>query len=80
MRDTLVKVVNEDLKDYLPNMKRPTLLIWGTNDTATPLEDAMLMGKLIPDAGLVKIEGAGHYSFLEKPQLVNSVLEAFFKP
>jgi len=79
MRDTLVKVVNEDLTNYLSNIKIPTLLIWGTKDTATPLQDAILMENLIPDAGLVKIEGAGHYSFLENPQLVNSVLEIFLK-
>lgn len=77
MRDTLVKVVNEDLSIYLPKIKVPTLIIWGTKDTATPIEDALLMEKLIPDAGVVKIEGAGHYSFLENPQLVNSVLESF---
>ena len=77
MRNILVKVVNEDLEPLLPAIKQPTLLIWGTNDTATPLSDAKIMEKLIPDAGIVEVKGAGHYSFLEQPQLVNAVLESF---
>ena len=77
MRQTLVKVVNEDLRHVLPSVKAPTLLIWGTADTATPLSDGELMEKLIPDAGLVKIEGAGHYSFLEAPEYVARVTASF---
>lgn len=77
MRSVLVRVVNEDLETLLPTIKQSTLLIWGTNDTATPLSDAKIMEKLIPDAGVVEIKGAGHYSFLENPQLVNAVLDSF---
>lgn len=77
MRETLVKVVNEDLTHTLSGVKAPTLLIWGTADTATPIRDAELMEKLIPDAGLVKIEGAGHYSFLEAPEYVARVTASF---
>ena len=32
MRQVMVKVVNEDLEPYLPNIKCPTLLVWGVND------------------------------------------------
>ena len=79
MRQTLVKVVNEDLTKLLPNIKASSLLIWGTNDTATPLSDGEKMEKLIPDAGLVKVQGAGHYSFLEAPELVSRVVKSFLK-
>lgn len=79
MRQTLVKVVNEDLTDLLPNIKASSLLVWGTNDTATPLSDGEKMEKLIPDAGLVKVQGAGHYSFLEAPELVSRVVKSFLK-
>ena len=79
MRDILVKVINEDLKDLIPNINRPTLLIWGDKDTATPYEDAVYMNKNIKDSGIVKIEGAGHFSFLEQPYLVNKVLESFLR-
>jgi pimeloyl-ACP methyl ester carboxylesterase len=67
MRPTLVRLVNSDLRDLLPRVDVPTLLIWGDQDTATPLSDAQLMERLIPDAGLVVFEGAGHYSYLDQP-------------
>ena len=79
MRQVMVKVVNEDLEPYLPNIKAPTLLVWGVNDTATPLSDGEKMEKLIPDAGLVKLENAGHYSFLEQQYTFNRVMSSFMK-
>lgn len=66
MRNVLVKVVNEDLKEVMPKIVAPTLLLWGENDDATPLSDAKIMEQLIPNAGLVVLKNAGHYCFLEK--------------
>ena len=77
MRATLVKVVNEDLEPLIHLVTCPTLLIWGDLDTATPIEDARKMEELIPDAGLVVCEGAGHFSFAQQAGKVNAALEAF---
>lgn len=77
MRRILSKVVNEDLKNHMPDIKAPTLLIWGENDTATPLKDAKKMEELIPDAGLVSFPGCGHYSFLDNPMQFSAVLRSF---
>lgn len=79
MRAILSKVVNEDLKHVMPMIKCPTLLVWGKNDTATPLKDAQIMEKLIPGAGLVAFEGVGHYCFLENPYQFAAVLKSFLK-
>lgn len=78
MRATLVKVVNEDLEPLMSVVACPTLLIWGELDTATPISDAHRMEELIPDAGLVVCEGAGHFSFAEQASKVNAALETFF--
>ena len=77
MRRILSKVVNEDLTDRLPLIKAPALLIWGENDTATPISDARTMERLIPDAGLVSFPGCGHYSFLDNPRQFSAVLQSF---
>ena len=77
MRAILSKVVNEDLTDRLALIKVPTLLVWGENDTATPLRDAKLMNRLIPDSGLVSFPGCGHYSFLDNPVQFRAVLQSF---
>ncbi len=80
MRNIMVKVVNEDLKSVMPRIACPVLLLWGKNDTATPLRDAHTMERLIPDAGLVAFDDAGHYSFLDKPYEFKAVLLNFLQP
>ena len=77
MKKTLVNVVNEYVKDNLKNIDRPTLLIWGENDTATPIKNGEVMEKLIPDAGLVRMKNCTHYCFLERPGYVNNVIKTF---
>lgn len=78
MRQCLVRVVNEDLTALLPGIQPETLLIWGENDTATPISDARLMEKTIPHAGLAVIQNAGHFSFLDQPFVFSRILASFF--
>lgn len=77
MRKTLVSLVNSDVSELLPNIKCPSLLIWGSNDTAVPVRDAQKMEKLIPDAGLCVLEGCGHFAFIERPYDVEMILNSF---
>ncbi len=77
LRQTLVSLVNTDIRDILPNIKASTLLIWGENDTATPLADAKIIESLIKDCGLCVIEGAGHWSFVENPALAHAIIKSF---
>lgn len=79
LRETFVKVVNEDLRDYASRVKVPTLLFWGDQDMDTPLSQGKLLEQLIPDAGLVIWEGAGHYSYLERLADTARVMDHFLK-
>ncbi len=79
LRQSMVKVLPCDYREKMPYIKNPTLLIWGEKDTATPLCNGLEMEKLIPDGGLVKIEGAGHFSYAEAPVITERVLKSFFK-
>lgn len=79
MKLTLIKTVNEDLKDFLPQIKADALLIWGENDTATPLSDGQTMEKMIKNSGLVTLKNAGHYSFLEQQYTFNKVIKSYLK-
>jgi pimeloyl-ACP methyl ester carboxylesterase len=79
VRGSFVRVVNEDLRAHLPGIKAPTLLIWGDRDEDTPLADAQLMERLIPDAGLVVFEGAGHYAYLEQSGRFCVIVKQFFQ-
>lgn len=79
MRAIMSKCVNEDLRAVMPSIKAPTLLIWGEQDTATPLSDAKIMESLIPDSGLVSFTGCGHYSFLDNPFGFSAAVKSFFR-
>lgn len=74
MRGTFVKIVNEDLRPLLPKIRASTLLVWGENDTATPISHAKIMENDIEDAGLVVLQNAGHFSYLDNcPQFCRIV-------
>ena len=77
LKDTMKIILNEDVKDILPNIKVPTLLIWGGMDEATPISDAKIMEKLIPDAGLVEYPYSSHFSYLENLENCKLVLDSF---
>jgi pimeloyl-ACP methyl ester carboxylesterase len=66
MKRTMVLQLDEDLRPCLSRIKAPTLLFWGGEDGDTPLEQGRLMEKEIPDAGLVVLSPAGHYSYLDQ--------------
>ena len=78
MRQCLVMAVNEDMTERLPRIKQDVLLIWGDQDTATPISDAKKMEELIPSAGLCVLEGTGHYSFLEQPAQFRGIMRSYF--
>lgn len=79
LRQTLVSLVNTDLRDILESIKCPTLLIWGENDTDTPLSSAKIIESRIADCGLCVIKGTGHFSFCQKPYEALAILRAFIK-
>lgn len=60
MRETMKKVIEEDLSPLLPKIKVPTLIVWGKEDRVTPVSDAYLMKSKISGSKLVVIESARH--------------------
>ena len=78
MKQCMVKAVNEDLTPCLSKIRQEVLLIWGVNDTATPLKDGEKMEAEIPNAGLAKIQGAGHFCFLEQQGIFTRILQSYF--
>lgn len=76
MRATMNQVLI-DLRDKMPAIRAEVLLIYGENDTATPVEYGRIMERLIPNAGLAVIRGAGHFSFADNWPQFSAVLKAF---
>ena len=77
MRQTMNNVLPLDYTDRMPSITAEVLLIWGENDTATPLEHGQIMEQRIPNAGLAVIRGAGHFSYADNWPQFSAVLRAF---
>lgn len=77
MRDILVKTVNLDITNEVSKIKCPTLMIWGTEDQAVPIEEAYELENLISDSGVVVYEGCTHYAYLERLGQTIQVLKSF---
>ena len=76
MREVLVKTVNEDLSECAKKIKAETLLIWGDNDTAVPLEHAKELNNLLKNSDLIVLSGS-HYCYLENLHQVINILNNF---
>lgn len=77
MRETFLKIIAEDLSESAKKINIPTLLIWGENDTETPLSDGKLFSQIIPHSKLEIIKEAGHFAHQEKPKEVAKLIQEF---
>jgi pimeloyl-ACP methyl ester carboxylesterase len=73
------KVIAEDLVPFAAKIKASTLLIWGDQDESTPLWQAQVLEKTIPDAGLVEFKGAGHFAYQERLVDFVRIVDTFLK-
>ncbi len=67
-----------DLRDQLKEIKVPVLIVAGTADPVTTVEDAEFMLERIPNAQLVKIN-ASHISNIEQPEIFNQIISDFIR-
>lgn len=79
LRRTFVKIVSEDLAIYAEKITVPTLIIWGDADNETPLSDGERLSRLMRNATLKIINGAGHFVHREKPQEVARLIAEFLR-
>ena len=71
---------NGNRQSDLGQVGQPTLLLWGAEDIAYPVDRfAKAFEEAIPDARLAVIEGAGHYPFEERPAETAAALLAFLE-
>ncbi|MFO8099123.1 MAG: alpha/beta hydrolase [Salinibacter sp.] len=79
MRQTFVKTVNFHLDEALDRIQVPTLLFWGTEDTAVSRRQMEVLESRIADCGLVELDGAGHYGHLDDIDTVRSGIRYFLE-
>src|SRR4051812_1370178 len=69
--------IRNNLGDELSHIKKPTLLVWGNNDTITPPFVGREFNKLIPNSELHFIDKCGHAPMMEVPEEFNKILHKF---
>jgi pimeloyl-ACP methyl ester carboxylesterase len=63
--------------DNLEKIKQPVLIIWGEEDRVLPLKHGYFAKQKLPNATLEIIEGCGHLSFFERPDVFNKLVLTF---
>lgn len=71
--------IRNNLGEELNQIKQPTLLVWGNNDTITPPFVAKEFNTLIPNSELYFVDKCGHAPMMEVPDEFNAILHKFLK-
>jgi pimeloyl-ACP methyl ester carboxylesterase len=75
--DALRASLEYDFRDRLPEVKVPTLIVWGEKDSIIPVRDADEFERLIDDSRKVVMKDTGHIPMAERPNAFNDVLVEF---
>jgi pimeloyl-ACP methyl ester carboxylesterase len=76
-RAVMAALFEIDVRDVLPTIRVPTLVLHRTGDLIAPVEGARLMAEKIPDARLVEFEGTDHVPFTGDFEPVLDEMEEF---
>jgi pimeloyl-ACP methyl ester carboxylesterase len=68
-----------NMAEEITQIKVPTALIWGLNDTITPPYVAHEFNRLMPNSQLFFIDKCCHAPMMERPKEFNEILEQFLK-
>jgi len=69
--------IRNNLGEELNQIKQPTCLIWGNNDSVTPPFVGREFNRLIPNSELHFVDKCGHAPMMEVPDEFNRILEGF---
>lgn len=78
-RQTLQNILTDEVKQDLPSITAPTLVIWGENDRITPLQFGETFSKAIPQAQFVIIAKARHSPIYTHPEKVLPAVTTFLQ-
>jgi len=70
-------VLHYEIRERLPEIACPTLIVWGDRDRLIPVSDADVFAELIPNSRKVVFGDTGHMAMLERPEAFNALLDEF---
>lgn len=79
LRAMILAMAEADLRNVLPTIDIPTLLLYGEEDVRSPLSVAEELHAQIPDSTLVVMPGVGHQSNVEATDRFNDEVRTFLR-
>jgi pimeloyl-ACP methyl ester carboxylesterase len=77
LQETFKKVVQTDVQAAAAKVKIPTLLVYGSNDTSTPVKYGQLLAQAMPKSKLEILPSAGHFVHQDEAVKVTNLIESF---
>ncbi|OIO19541.1 MAG: hypothetical protein COY69_02910 [Candidatus Magasanikbacteria bacterium CG_4_10_14_0_8_um_filter_32_14] len=78
-KDIFLKITKQDVSEFLPKIKIPTLVVWGDKDDYVSIKDGEKITKNIVGAKLEIIKGGTHGLYLWKKQELINLIISFSK-
>lgn len=73
----IAHIMRDDVRPLLPEVRVPTLVVWGERDTLIPMAHAREFHEGIPGARLVVLAGAAHNPMVDRPEAFNRTVRDF---
>jgi pimeloyl-[acyl-carrier protein] methyl ester esterase len=77
LKQGLELLLGVDLREGLPGIRQPVLVLHGERDTLAPPAAGEYLARVLPHARLVRLRGAAHAPFLSDPRRVERLLAGF---
>ena len=77
LQETFKRVVADDVRGDAAKISLPTLLLYGDNDTATPVHHGKMLQEAIKGSMLNVIPGAGHFIYIDRPAETIEAIQEF---
>jgi pimeloyl-ACP methyl ester carboxylesterase len=75
MKDIMAIVVREDLTQFLPDIKCPTIIVWGKEDSYTPIWQLDIIRRKIPQNHVYVLENVNHGIHLYAKKALYEILK-----
>jgi pimeloyl-ACP methyl ester carboxylesterase len=74
----LQAILDYDFRERLPDIRCPTMIVWGAKDAIVPKDDAYEYERLIPGSQpVVMMDETGHIPMVERPVTFNRAVHEF---
>ncbi len=79
MKETILRVLEEDLMKELPQIKNRTLVVWGRRDKLVPVKYAYDFFEQIENSKIIILPKIGHSPQLEVPERLAEIIISFLR-